>query len=130
MNKNVCIYCAVNKLEPIVGDGEFRFERVLRSQLVDDVDFYSDDDVSGRLSRRHGERDGSDGNGVPVVAMKPLSVHIGAPSSEKEEPVRKKGCASEPCLNGGDCYTDVIVARGYSCRCPSGFFGPVCSFGE
>lgn len=35
-------------------------------------------------------------------------------------------CSNSPCLNGGECFVDLSIARQFTCVCADGFEGPTC----
>ena len=39
-------------------------------------------------------------------------------------------CATNPCMNGGNCVPDSSQTLGYRCSCPTGYSGQFCTQGD
>jgi hypothetical protein len=65
-----------------------------------------------------------DGKGVEQHCPKGLHYHVESRRCERKLGALEHPCASQPCLNGGQCgSTDNIQ---YQCQCPAGFEGKTC----
>jgi len=66
----------------------------------------------------------ADGKGVEQHCPKGLHYHPDARRCERKLGPLENPCASQPCLNGGQCAPTDVTS--YQCQCPAGFDGQNC----